>query len=53
MPDNKKLSDMLDNLIDSNPEQARVDFHDYLGNKMAEITGNALPANNETNKDEE
>ena len=39
MPDNKNLSNMLDNLIDSNPEQAQVDFHDYLQHKIADIAG--------------
>jgi len=45
MADSKKLSDMLDNLIDSNPDQAQVDFHDYLQDKMAEITGTEMPGN--------
>lgn len=55
MPDKKKLSDMLDNLIDSNPEQARVDFHDYIGDKIADITGlesDTVPADNESNDKE-
>ena len=53
MPEKKKLSDMLDNIIDSNPEQAQMDFHDYLQDKMADITGNTLPADNESNTDKE
>ena len=48
MPDKKKLSNMLDNLIDSNPEQAQVDFHDYLQDKIADITGYTPPAHVDT-----
>lgn len=39
MPDKDKLSDMLDNLIDNNPEQAQMDFHNYLQDKMQDIMG--------------
>ena len=34
MPKDKRLSDMLDNLIDNNAEQAEVNFHDYLQDKI-------------------
>jgi len=37
MADTDKLRDMLDNLIDDKSEQAQVDFHDYLGDKMKEV----------------
>lgn len=37
MADTDKLSDVLDNLIDNNSEQAQVNFHDYLQGKMQEI----------------
>ena len=39
MPTTDKLSDVLDNLIDNNSEQAQVNFHDYLQSKMQEILG--------------
>jgi len=39
MADNDKLSDMLDNLIDTNPEQAQMDFHDYLQDKIQDMVG--------------
>lgn len=37
MADKKKLNDMLDALIDKNPEQAQVQFHSYLEDKMREV----------------
>ena len=36
MADKERLSDMLDALINSKPEEAQIAFHDYLGNKMKE-----------------
>lgn len=37
--DKDKLRDMLDSLIDDNPEQAQVHFHSYLEDKMKEKVG--------------
>jgi len=37
MADKKKLNDMLDALIDKNNEQAQVQFHSYLEDKMREV----------------
>ena len=37
MADKKKLNDMLDALIDKNPEQAQVEFHGYLEDKMRDV----------------
>ena len=39
MADKEKLRDMLDNLINQKPEQADIDFHDYLRGKMQDVTG--------------
>ena len=38
MPESKDtLGNMLDNLINNKPEQAQVDFHDYLRTKMQDV----------------
>ena len=37
MADKQKLRDMLDSLIDSNSDQAQVDFHQYLEVKMKDV----------------
>lgn len=50
MADKEKLRDMLDNLINDKGEQAQVDFHDYLGDKMKEVLGTAEV---DTDKNEE
>lgn len=47
MADKEKLRDMLDNLIDDKSEQAQVDFHDYLGDKMKEVLDDDTDTNNE------
>jgi hypothetical protein len=39
MSDKDRLQNMLDNLINQKPEQAQVDFHDYLQGKMQEVLG--------------
>ena len=36
MADTEKLGQMLDALINDNPEEAQIAFHDYLGGKMKE-----------------
>ena len=60
MTDKEKLRTMLDNLISDNSEQAQVDFHDYLGDKMKDTLGVESPvvaddeiAAAEVDKDEE
>ena len=37
MAETDKLRSMLDNLIKDKPEQAQVDFHDYLQGKMQDV----------------
>lgn len=37
MAEKDKLRNMLDNLIKDKPEQAQVEFHDYLQGKMREV----------------
>ncbi len=44
MADKEKLRNMLDNLVNDKSEQAAVDFHDYLGDKMKDTLGVEPPA---------
>lgn len=37
MAETDKLKSMLDNLIKDRGEQAQVDFHDYLQDKMQDV----------------
>ena len=37
MVDKTKLKDMLDSMIDDNGEQAEVNFHSYLEDKMKDV----------------
>ena len=53
MADTDKLNDMVDNLIDKKPEQAQVDFHEYLQTKMQEIVGRQGGNDNADNTDNE
>lgn len=55
MSDNEKLQNMLDNLINNKPEQAQVNFHDYLQDKMQSVMGTPEqePASDEMEPDEE
>lgn len=50
MAETDKLKDMLDQLIQDRPEQAQVNFHEYLQGKMREVVqgGNNQPANHNT-----
>lgn len=41
MSEKDKLQNMLDNLINQKPEQAQVNFHDYLQGKMQDVMGTA------------
>lgn len=51
MADKEKLRNMLDNLINDKSEQAQVDFHDYLGDKMKDTLGVSPPEADEADKD--
>ena len=37
MADTEKLRAMLDNIIDDKGEQAQIEFHSYLQDKMQEV----------------
>ncbi len=39
MPDTEKLRSMLDNLINDKAEDAQINFHDYLQDKMKDVAG--------------
>ena len=47
MADKEKLKNMLDNIINDKSEQAQVDFHDYLGDKMKDTLGVSSPETDE------
>lgn len=51
MDDTEKLGQMLDALINSNPEEARIAFHGYLGAKVKEEIRDV--ANNTSDNTEE
>lgn len=44
MADTSKLRDMLQDLINDKPEQAQVNLHDYLVDKMRDVSGNTSAA---------
>lgn len=50
MADKEKLRDMLDAMIDQNAEQAQVNFHSYLEDKMREVLHPAPVVDTKTNK---
>ena len=39
MADTERLRAMLDNIIDDKGEEAQVDFHAYLQDKMQDVLG--------------
>ncbi len=41
MADTSKLRDMLQDIINDRPEQAQVNLHDYLVDKMRDVSGTA------------
>jgi hypothetical protein len=43
MDKREALKSMLNNLINDKPEQATLDFHNYLAPKMREIAGVGQP----------
>lgn len=52
MADTSKLTDMLDNLINNKSDQAQVDFHGYLEQKMKEvITPRSFNVDDDSEKD--
>lgn len=56
MADTERLRAMLDNIIDDKGEEAQVDFHAYLQDKMQEVLGGEVPETpaddaQETNED--
>jgi hypothetical protein len=53
MADTVKLRDMLQDLINDRPEQAQVNLHDYLVDKMRDVAGTAAPEVEEVDKDDE
>jgi hypothetical protein len=53
MADRDKLHNMLDNIIDNKGEQAQVNFHDYLNDKMREVVMGVDPTNTNTEKGDE
>ena len=50
MDDKDKLRYMIDALVDDNSEQAEVDFHQYLEDKMKEVIH---PVEDDINQDAE
>lgn len=53
MANTEKLSKMLDDLINNKPEQAQVDFHEYLRGKMQEVVKGDHPDSEEKNPSKE
>lgn len=53
MAEKDKINDMVDNLINQKPEQAQVDFHDYVTTKIKEITGQTNNDSDEEKDSEE
>jgi len=54
MADKERLRAMLDNIIDNNDEEAQIEFHAYLQDKMQEVLGNSQEtdaAAQDTNED--
>ena len=43
MADTEKLRAMLDNIIDDKGEQAQIEFHSYLQDKMQEVMSGEEP----------
>ena len=44
MDNREALKSMLNNLINDKPEEATLDLHSYLSNKMKEVAGLAAPS---------
>jgi hypothetical protein len=44
---------MLQNFINDKPEEAQLDFHQYIGNKMSIVSGLKQSETNKDNENEE
>jgi len=53
MNDKEQLANVLDDLIDQNAEQAAVNFHDYLRNRMQDVIGGQNSNTEQTETSEE
>ncbi len=53
MADKAKLNDMVDDFIHKKPEDAEVNFHDYLKTKMQDVVGGEGEVTSSENKDNE
>lgn len=53
MADKDTLGDMLDNLVHNKPEEAQVNFHDYLEAKVKEVLGKDAETESNTVSDKE
>ncbi len=53
MADKSKLNDMVDKLIDQRPEDAQIDFHDYIKSKMEDVMGAESGETESNNTDKE
>ena len=51
MADTERLRAMLDNIIDDKGEEAQVDFHAYLQDKMQDILGSKVEVPDMPDKD--
>jgi len=52
MSDNEQLDKMLDNIMDDKPEQAEIEFHNYLQGKMQEVLHGTIPDEQEKTNNE-
>lgn len=53
MADKAKLNDMVDSMIGQQPEQAEIDFHDYLATKFRDAVSGEDETIDSDNKDNE
>ena len=53
MADTSKLRDMLQDLINDNPEQAQINLHDYLVDKMRDVAGTSQPSQHDFEENDE
>lgn len=54
MADKDKIGQMLDALINNKPEEAQINFHDYLGSKMKEtLRGDEVEVEDEAKPEED
>lgn len=53
MADTDKLNTMVDDLIHKKPEDAEINFHDYLKTKMQDVVTGEKGTNSDNEKNEE